>query len=181
MDISTAAVTRVITLQSCMYRAERVTASGRTDGVRDLICKAMGGKDLGRLGADDARIAEICNTCTIPQEAAFRPCLYLVPMKVERNGMLKDYFTCRWFYRLRPDRPDEQTRSMCGGCPHWFPMPPIELLPDLERAAQRMIDYHTMVWERPAAPSEPCVAQRAPTPTSRWRRVRETLMQWWGW
>lgn len=172
-----------IILQSCIYRAER--ASGDADpgsGAVDLICKAMGGKSLGRRGDDDVRIAEICNSCTIPQEAAFRPCLFLVPMKVKRKGVLKDYFNCRWFYRLHPERPYEKTKYMCAGCPFWFPMPPIELLRDLERAVQKMIDYHTDVWENPPPPPPKIIwIDRPWPPKSFWRRTCDLLNRWWGW
>ncbi len=151
--------------------------SGRVD----LICKAIGGKSLGRKGEDDVRIAEICNSCRIPQEAAFRPCLFLVPIKAKRKGVLKDYFICRWFYRLNPEWPDEKTKNMCAGCPYWFPMPPIELLHDLERAAQKMIDYHTDVWENPKPPLRPTWIQEPQAPNSRWVRALESLSRWWGW
>lgn len=172
----------MVTLQPCIYRAERSSPKTETEpSPMELICKAMGGKSLGRQGEDDARIAGICNTCTVPREAAFRPCLFLVPMKVERKGVLKDYFICRWFYRLHPERPDEKTTYMCGGCPYWFPMPPIELLRDLERTAQKMIDYHTDVWENPRPPLRPIWTQERRVPNSRWRRASETLRRWWGW
>jgi hypothetical protein len=172
-----------IALQPCIYRGERTSPEANPgDGSVDLICKAMGGKSLGRKGEDDIRIAEICNTCTIPQAAAFRPCLFLVPIKVQRKQVLKDYFICRWFYRLRPEQPDEKTRYMCGGCPYWFPMPPIELLRDLERAAQKMIDYHTDVWENPPTPEPTYVwTRKLHPPKSVWRRALELLSQWWGW
>ena len=171
-----------ITLQPCVYRAERPSPEANSGGRPvDIICKAMGGKSLGRKG-EDVRIAEICNTCTIPREAAFRPCLYLIPIKVQRKQVLKDYFICRWFYRLHPERPDERTRYMCGGCPYWFPMPPIELLRDLERAAQKMIDYHTDVWENPPTPGHEVVWTRVPQPQkSIWRHVLGSLTRWWGW
>ncbi len=171
-----------ITLQPCMYRGEAASPGANpSDGHVDLICKAMGGKSLGRKGEDNVRIAEICNTCTIPREAAFRPCLFLVPIKAERKGVLKDYFICRWFYRLHPERPDEKTKYMCGGCPYWFPMPPMELLRDLERTAQKMIDYHTDVWENPRPPLRPIWTQERRVPNSRWRRAVESLSRWWGW
>jgi hypothetical protein len=142
----------------------------------------MGGQSLGRKGQDDTRIAEICNSCTIPREAAFRPCLFLIPIKVERKQILKDYFICRWFYRLHPERPEERTRYMCGGCPYWFPMPSTELVRDLERAAKRMIDYHTDVWENPPAPRQEAVWTRGPQPPkSGWRRALGSLSRWWGW
>jgi len=171
-----------ITLQPCVYRAERPSPEANSgDRPVDIICKAIGGKSLGHKGEDDVRIAEICNTCTIPQEAAFRPCLFLVPIKTKRKGVLKDYFICRWFYRLHPERPDEKTRYMCGGCSYWFSMPPIELLRDLERAAQKMIDYHTDVWENGRPPLRPIWTQGPWAPRSRWRRSLESLSRWWGW
>jgi len=142
----------------------------------------MGGKSLGRKGEDDTRIAEVCNSCTIPQEAAFRPRLFLVPMKVQRKGILKDYFTCRWFYRLHPERPDQKAKYMCGGCPYWFPMPPIELLRDLERAAQKMIDYHTDIWENPPPPPPEIIwIDRRRQPKSFWSLTCDLLNRWWGW
>ena len=172
-----------ITLQPCIYRREGASPeSNAVDGGTELICKAMGGKSLGRKGEDDVRIAEICNYCTIPREAAFRPCLFLVPIKVERRHVIKDYFICRWFYRLRPERPEESTRYMCGGCPYWFPMPSIELVRDLERAAKRMIDYHMDVWENPPAPRQEVVWTReTQPPKSGWQRALGSLSRWWGW
>ncbi len=172
-----------VTLQPCIYRAERLSPNAHVGSdTIELICKAMGGKSLGRRKEDDTRIAEICNTCTIPQEAAFRPCLYLVPIKAKRSGVLKDYFICRFFYRLRPDRPDEKTRFMCGSCPYWFPMPPIELLHDLERAASAMISYHTRIWDgAPHVVSKPFWSREAEAPATWWRRTSEALRRWWGW
>ena len=172
-----------ITLQPCIYRTERPSenADGRSGG-SDLICKAMGGKSLGRKGEEEIQIAEICNSCTIPQEAAFRPCLFLVPIKVERKRVLKDYFICRWFYRLHPERPDEKTRYMCGGCPYWFPMPPVTLVRDMEQAAKRLIDYHTDVWENPPAPPpKPVWIDRPLAPKSFWQQMSGLLIRWWGW
>jgi hypothetical protein len=183
METSQQARAVAITLQPCIYRAERPSqsADGGSGGVA-LTCKAMGGKSLGRKGQDDVRIAEICNPCTIPQEAAFRPCLFLVPIKVERKRVLKDYFTCRWLYRLRPDRPDEKTRYMCAGCPFWFPMPPVSLVRDLEQAAKKMIDYHAQIWENPPPPPPKLIwIQRPPAPRTLWQRTRDSLIRWWGW
>lgn len=183
MEVPHHIAVNLITLQPCSYRAERPSQDNNNgSGVIDLICKAMGGKTLGRKGEDDIRIAEICNSCTIPHEAAFRPCLFLVPMKVERKKVLKDYFVCRWFYRLHPDRPDEKTKWMCAGCPFWFPAPPIELLRDLERATQKMIDYHTEMWENPPPPPPKLVwFEKAPEPKTLWRRTWDVLSRWWGW
>jgi hypothetical protein len=182
MEDRAPASTRPTVLQPCPYRAARAARGAKPgEAHSDLTCKAMGGKRLGRTGEDEDRIADICNRCTIPREAAFRPCLFLVPIKATRNGALEDYFVCRWFYRLQPERPHQKTRYMCGGCPYWFPMPPVDLIRDLERVAHRMIEYHTRIWESPPAATAAVWRDVAPSPKPVWRRALDSLARWWGW
>lgn len=140
----------------------------------------MGGKPLGRKGRDEEQIATICNACSIPQEAAFRPCLFLVPIKTERDGEPKDCFACRWFYRLKYDDPYKRTRYMCDGCPYWFPAPPIELLRDLESVVQKMIAFHQEAWVNPPQPfMQFNWTPREAPPRTPFQRIRRWITRWW--
>lgn len=141
-----------IGIPPCELRWERPIA-GDGDGAVEIVCMAMGGKRLAVKGDDAREMLATCGSCTIPRETARRPCLYLVPIKTEREGRLRDYFICRWFYTLRPERPATNTEWMCGGCIYWFPRPPIHLLKDLEPVTQKMIRYHQDAWAGRLPPS----------------------------
>ena len=132
-------------LPPCELRWER-PIEGDGSGAVGIICIAAGGKRLAVKGGDPREMLATCGSCTIPKESARRPCLYLLPIKTERDHRVRDYFICRWFYTLKPEEPATKTDWMCVGCPYWFPRPPISLFKNLEAVTQKMIRYHQDVW-----------------------------------
>ncbi|MBI2115361.1 MAG: hypothetical protein HYT85_09805 [candidate division NC10 bacterium] len=74
---------------------------------------AAGGRRLAVKGGDPREMLATCGSCTIPKESARRPCLYLLPIKTERDSQVRDYFLCRWFYTLKPEEPATKTDWMC--------------------------------------------------------------------
>ena len=165
-------------LQPCEFRWERA-AAGEARGRREIVCMAAAGKRVALAGGDEHEMRSICGSCTIPTEAARRPCLFLVPIKTERDHRSRDYFACRWFYTLKPEMPPTSTDWMCGGCPYWFPRPPIELLTDLEKATRAIIRYHQDAWAGRLPPSHfASWMVSPPAPISRWRRVLDRLAGW---
>ena len=164
---------------ACELRWER-PIEGDGSGAVEIVCLAAGGKRLGLKGGDSSELLATCGPCPIPRETARRPCLFLVPIKTERDHQVREYFICRWFYRLGPEQPSTTTSWMCVGCPYWFPRPPLKLLKDYEKATHKMIQYHQEVWagrvtrERlgfwPATWSPP---------TPWWRRLLRPLESLW--
>jgi hypothetical protein len=163
-------------LQVCGYRRE-VPLDGEGPGAVEVRCTAMGGGLLGHKEKDLSQIRAVCNACAVPREAARRPCLYLVPFKAQRDGEPRDYFACRWFYKLKPEDPHTTTAWMCGGCQYWFPMPPLHLLKDLEGKARYMIAYHNDYWANPPKRAS-LFAWNVPPPPTRWLR---RLVDWARW
>jgi hypothetical protein len=163
-------------LQRCRYRQERPVDAAEPSAV-EVRCIAKAGASLGRKDRDLEAIARTCNTCPIPCEAERRPCLYLVPMKTERDGRTRDYFTCRWFYKDRPEAPDESTDWMCGTCPYWFPAPPHGAVRGLEGVVQRMVAYHQAVWKNPPRP--PVTPRSSTPPPTNWLRRLVDWIRWW--
>jgi len=169
-------------LQPCELRWKR-PIEGDGSGAVEIVCMAAGGKRLAVKGGDDGDMLATCGSCTIPSETARRPCLYLVPIKMERDHTVRDYFICRWFYRLRPEKPATTTSCICDGCPYWFPRPPLNLLKDYERATHKIIKYHEDAWAGRLPPS-PLSAwtKHWPPAVPRWKRLlRPFLNLWLGW
>jgi hypothetical protein len=152
-----------VTVPACELRIERYTIG--TDGrkLREFVCGASGGPEqgyvLGRAGEDLSSMKTICNSCPIPQALASpRACLNLVPVRRLPGGRqslpvitspsrapvakageaAESYFACRWFYPLYGQ---EQPRdlTLCLSCPHWFPRPPRELIPEYWPETQKML------------------------------------------
>lgn len=163
-------------LQVCDFRRE-VPLNGEGPGAVELRCMPMGGGLLGRRDRDLDKVRPVCNACTVPREAARRPCLYLVPFKTAREGKPRDYFACRWFYKLKPEEPATTTGWMCGGCAYWFPMPPVHMLKDLQGKARYMIQYHQDYWANPPK-HEPFFGRQAPPPPTSWLRRLVDWMRW---
>jgi len=166
-------------LPTCELRWERpIKRDG--GGAVEIICVAAGGKRLGVKGGDEREMMATCGSCTIPREAGRRPCLYLVPIKTERDGQPRDYFLCRWFYTLRPEQPATKTDWMCIGCRFWFPRPPIHFFRDLERATQKLIQYHHDVWAgRITFPRLYPAPVEWPRPVSKWKQFLQDLLVLW--
>ena len=166
-------------IPACELRWER-PIEGDGSGAVEIVCMAAGGKRLAVKGGDEREILATCGSCTIPSESARRPCLYLVPIKTQRDGRIRDYFLCRWFYRLKPEQPATTTDWMCGCCPYWFPRPPIHLFKDLEQVTQRMIRYHQDAWA--GRITHPCfdfspASWAKPVPC--WKRFLRILVGLW--
>jgi hypothetical protein len=171
-------------LRPCELRWERSIEGDGSGGV-EVVCMAAGGKRLAVKGGDEREMPATCGSCTIPMETARRPCLYLVPIKTERDHKVRDYFICRWFYRLKPEQPATTTSWMCVGCIYWFPRPPLNMLKDYEKATHKMIEYHQDAWagRLPPSPFSFRTWQWSPT-VPRWKRLWcflvSLLSGWWG-
>lgn len=171
-------------IPACELRWER-PIEGDGSGAVGVVCMAAGGKRLAVKGGDEREMLAACGPCTIPRESGRRPCLYLVPIKTERDHKVRDYFICRWFYRLKPEEPATNTEWICGACPYWFPRPPVHLLKDLEQVTRKMIRYHQDAWagRLPPSPFSFWLGPWSP-PVPRWKRLLRPLVSllsgWWG-
>jgi hypothetical protein len=165
-------------MQPCELRWER-TAADAGAGRREIVCMAAAGKRLALVGGDEREMHAIRGSCTAPTETARRPCLFVIPIKTERGARVQDYFTCWWFYRMRPERPATETEAMCSGCIYWFPRPPTRLFPDLHGVTRRMIRYHQDAWAGCLPPSPFAAWNLSPSvPVSRWRRLVRRITGW---
>ena len=166
-------------LPPCELRWER-PIEGDGSGAVEIICIAAGGKRLAVKGGDPREMLATCGSCTIPKESARRPCLYLLPIKTERDSQVRDYFLCRWFYTLKPEEPATKTDWMCVGCPYWFPRPPIHFFKDLERITQKLPQYPQDVWAGRIT-RKPLGFWPAPwsPPIPRWKRLLGRLFWLW--
>ena len=165
-------------LPPCELRWERAVV-GEAQGQREIVCMAAAGTRLALVGGDEGAMRRVCGSCTVPAEAARRPCLSLVPFKTEREGRPRDYFACRWFYKLKSEDPWTTTGLMCPGCIYWFPRPPLELLRDLEFTTRDIIQYHHDAWEGRLPPS-PFAGWNLWRPASvpLWKQVLHRLASW---
>jgi hypothetical protein len=165
-------------LPACELRWERPVLGDPGDR-REIVCLAAAGKRLALVGAEAGAMRAACGSCPIPREMAWRPCLYLVPFKTERDGRPRDYFACRWFYLIKPEAPATSTASMCGGCPYWFPRPPVEMLRDLPATTGRIVQHHQDAWagRLPPSPLGNWVVSW-PDPKPQRRGVLRRLVRW---
>lgn len=112
------------TLPPCELRRVERTARGAV-----LVCGAAD-VTLGVLGRDDADVAAVCRACPVPVALADRwACLHLRPIRLLADGRWQAFFSCRWFYRLNPQRQPRSLPEQCYGCPYWFPRPDVALIP----------------------------------------------------
>lgn len=166
-------------LPPCEFRLKRPIASAGPGAPQvEWVCLAAGGMRLAT-DEDTTPMEKICGACPVPREMVRRPCLYMVPVRVEERGTLQSYFLCRYFYRLNPQRPPTDT-FWCGPCPYWFPRPPLDLIPDHKDATAKMIHYiqverHT--FRRPLFRWSRVEEAKAP---SRWQRVLARVSAWLG-
>lgn len=148
---------------SCELRLERHIrdAQGKEQSV--FLCGASGGPDgyvLGKSGEDLSPMIAICNSCPIPQALeSQRACLNLVPVRrfsggkrplpvIQAQTHTSDginpetptdiSFPCRWFYPIYGQNQPRDT-LVCQSCPHWFPRPPRERIPDYWPETQKML------------------------------------------
>ncbi len=166
-------------LLPCEFRLKRPIAfAGPGAPQTEWVCLAAGGMHLSADEDTEPR-ERTCGACPVPKEMARRPCLYMVPVRIEEQGELKSYFLCRYFYRL--DLQGSPTDTFwCGPCPYWFPRPPLHLILDHEKATSKMIHYiqverHILRkplfwWSR---------VEEAKTP-SNWQRFLARVWAWLG-
>lgn len=111
-------------LPPCALRRVERAAHGR-----EVICGAAD-VVLGVLGRDDAVVAAVCRACPVPAALMDRwACLHLRPIRLLEDGRWQAFFSCRWFYRLNPQRQPRSLPEQCYGCPYWFPRPDVALIP----------------------------------------------------
>jgi hypothetical protein len=152
------------TVRACELRLERHTPT--TDGTErvEFLCGASGGLEhgyvLGVAGGDLSSMVATCNACPIPGALeASQSCLNLVPVRRFPGGKfslpmvqsqasqvppsrssepVETFFPCRFFYTLYGQNQPRDT-IVCRSCPHWFPRPPRELIPDYWPETQKML------------------------------------------
>jgi hypothetical protein len=148
-------------VRACELRLERRTLDQSGKERVEYICGASGGPEdghvLGVAGEDISSMIAICNTCPIPDALeSHRSCLNLVPVRrfsggkrslpmiqshvqtVQSNEQADAYFPCRWFYTLYGQNQPRDT-IVCRTCPHWFPRPPLEIIPNYWPETQKML------------------------------------------
>jgi hypothetical protein len=184
-------------LRSCELRLER--RSTAPDGSEHItfVCGASGGLEegyvLGIAREDLAPMAAICHACPIPDAlASSRSCLNLVPVRrfsggrrslpvLPTDNQARDhaeptdtYFACRWFYTLYGQKQPRDT-LMCQSCPHWFPRPPLELIPAYWEETHKMLQVVNGEQQipRPATGFRP--ASRRSRPQTWWQRLLATI------
>lgn len=144
---------------------------------KNLVCGAAG-LPLG----DSAE--EICQTCRIPEIVNGDPwaCLHLRPVRLTLDGTEPPYFSCRWFYNLRPERQPTDL-LWCHHCPYWFPKPPVSLIPNYWSETERIRDTISRALEnahhRTNADSPPHATDASPILDKArdhlWKRLRSLL------
>lgn len=160
-DTSTKAMTNIQgrAVRACELRLERQVCDAHGEERTEYLCGASGGPEhgyvLAREGEDLSSLLDVCNICPIPDALEHRrACLNLAPVRVFPGGRRAlpvvqpqaasqdepegAYFTCRWFYTLY-GQPQPRDISMCLSCPHWFPRPPRELIPDYWPFTRKML------------------------------------------
>jgi hypothetical protein len=181
----------------CELRLERRTVA--PDGTErvEFVCGASGGPERGQVlgvaGEDLSSMVAICNACPIPEAlASSRACLNLVPIRrfpggkrslpvVQTSGspaqsheQVDSYFVCRWFYTLYgQDQP--RTMMMCRYCPHWFPRPPRELIPDYWPQTEKMLRVVNGEESTRQPPLGFAPAPRRPPARTWWQRLLEKV------
>ena len=151
-------------VRKCELRLERRTQDVSGKERVEYICGASGGPELGHVlgmvGEDMSSLVATCNTCPIPDALEARQsCLNLVPVhrfsggkrslqviqapmqgdQTDQSSELADaYFPCRWFYTLHGQKQPRDT-FLCRACPHWFPRPPREIIPNYWPETQKML------------------------------------------
>ena len=151
-------------VRTCELRLERRTLDVSGNEQVEYLCGASGGPEHGHVlataGGDMSSLVATCNTCPIPDALEARQsCLNLVPVRrftggkrslpviqaqvqgdqTAQSSVLDDaYFPCRWFYTLHGQKQPRDT-FLCRACPHWFPRPPREIIPNYWPETQKML------------------------------------------
>jgi hypothetical protein len=157
-------IIEVVSVRTCELRLEHRTLELSDKEQVEYICRASGGPEYGHVlatvGVDMSSLIATSNTCPIPDALEARQsCLNLVPVRRFSGGKRSlpvvqaqvqgdqaaqsseqgdAYFPCRWFYTLHGQNQPRDTR-LCRACPHWFPRPPREIIPDYWNATQKML------------------------------------------
>lgn len=147
----------------------------------EWICDAAGAP-LRRLAEAGERLEDTCARCRIPEEMARRPCLFMVAVKVQREGKWEELFPCHWYHSISRDDVLHGT-VLCGGCVDWFPRPPRKLIYRFPERTAAMRDTMRRRLMEPSgdwtggqwrAPREPAPALAAPW----WRRMVTWAAGW---
>ena len=151
-------------VRTCELRLERSTLDVSGNEQVEYLCGASGGPEHGHVlataGGDMSSLVATCNTCPIPDALEARQsCLNLVPVRRFSSGkrslpviqaqeqgdqtaqsseLADAYFPCRWFYTLHGQKQPRDT-FLCQACPHWFPRPPREIIPNYWPETQKML------------------------------------------
>jgi hypothetical protein len=190
-----------VAVRACELRLERRTqASDGTERV-EYICGASGGPEhghiLGVAGEDLSSLMATCNACPIPDALEAREsCLNLVPVRCFPGGkhslpmiqaqasqarssggseLVETFFPCRYFYTLYEQNQPRDT-IVCRSCPHWFPRPPLELIPGYWPETQKMlrvVNGEISTLGSPTGLYRP--SPQLPPGKSFWQRLREKI------
>lgn len=142
-------------IPACAYRRIVSPPPGAEPHV---VCVCSGELPLGMVSGPRGDFAEICGSCTIPEELApsRRPCIYLVPVRIWEGDTLRTGFSCRWFASLKPKYLPPEVWKCCFGCPHWFPRPrQEEIVPGMDRWFRKVIRMYWDPVPEPARPEKP--------------------------
>jgi len=186
-------------VRTCELRLERRTLDGSGKERVEYICGASGGPELGHVlgtvGGDTSSLVTTCNTCPIPDALEARQsCLNLVPVRrftggkrsllviqaqvqSDQTGQSSEqgdaYFPCRWFYTLHGQNQPRDT-FLCRACPHWFPRPPLEIIPNYWPETRKML--RIVNGEESALGPPTGFAPASPQPSGTWwRRLRQRV------
>jgi hypothetical protein len=151
-------------VRRCELRLERCTLDACGNEQVEYLCGASGGPEHGHVlatsGGDMSSLVAICNTCPIPDALEDgQSCLNLVPVRrfpggkrilpviqaqvqgdqtAQSSEQADVYFPCRWFYTLHGQKQPRDT-LLCRACPHWFPRPPREIIPNYWPETRKML------------------------------------------
>jgi len=186
-------------IRCCELRVERQVKDATGQDRVEYVCGANGGPEQGQVlgvsGEDLSRMATICNACPIPDALeSRRACLQLVPVRRFPAGQrvlpviqpsqqsdadqqpAEAYFPCRWFYTLY-GRDQPRDLSVCQTCPHWFPRPPRELIPDYWPQTRKMLRIVSGEEDitKPPTGFTPNARRPPDKPWTWWQRLRDKI------
>jgi len=142
----------------------------------EWVCQAAGGLPLAALREGSELVEAVCERCSVPDNLALRPCLFMVPVRVRPGETIHDFFGCHWYHSISRLDTQRDTR-LCVGCRDWCPRPPMELQPKYPQRTRRMIAFFTDALEGRLPlllpPPTPPAARRAPW----WRQLSRALFR----
>jgi hypothetical protein len=187
-------------VRACELRLERRTLDGSGKERVEYICGASGGPEhghvLGIAGGDLSLMVATCNACPIPDALeASRSCLNMVPVRRYPGGKrsllivqslapqaepsqnsepAETFFPCRFFYTLYGQNQPRDT-IVCRSCPHWFPRPPLEIIPDYWQETQKMLRVVNGEESTLGPPTGLYSPPQRPRSKPLWQRLREKV------